>query len=194
MNSLGGGTPSLDCFDYPFNIQEGGHSALASCPTIQTISSGNTTMIVTDLEHLAEQISVNPALQKALVFLARVRSQALVDGRVEIDGGRVYALVQSYDTKDGEPTFEAHRQYLDIHYLASGEEIIGWAGIDRMVVDTPYDESQDVCLGRVPESNVTPVRLSPGQLTVLYPSDAHAPRMAAGAPAPVKKIVVKVAV
>jgi biofilm protein TabA len=151
-------------------------------------------MIVTDLEHAAEQIALTPALQKGLAFLRQVRSQTLADGRVEIDGSQVYALVQSYDTQGGEPKFEAHRKYLDIQYIAAGEEVIGWAGLDRMSVDTPYDEAKDACLGRVPASDMTPVRLSAGQLAVLYPSDAHAPKLAAGAPGPVKKIVVKVAV
>ena len=151
-------------------------------------------MIVTDLEHVEQQVALTPAMQKALAFLRQARSQTLADGRVEIDGNQVFALVQSYDTKGGEPKFEAHRKYLDIQFVSSGEEIIGWALIDRMVVDSPYDEAKDVCLGRVPPAEVTPVRLSPGQLAVLYPSDAHAPKLAAGAPAPVKKIVVKVAV
>lgn len=151
-------------------------------------------MIVTDLEHAAEQIALNPALQKALAFLRQTRSQALADGRVEIDGDQVYALVQSYTTQRGAPKFEAHRKYLDVQYLVAGEEVIGWAILDRMMVDTPYDEAKDACLGHVPEPDVTPVRLSAGQLAVLYPCDAHAPKLAAGEPMPVKKIVVKVAV
>ena len=43
-------------------------------------------------------------------------------------------------------------------------------------------------------SEGTPVHLSAGQLVVLYPEDAYAPKLAAGKPSPVKKIVVKVAV
>jgi YhcH/YjgK/YiaL family protein len=140
-----------------------------------------------------EQVALTPALEKAFEFLLRSHSQPLIDGRVEIDGNQVYALVQSYTTKRGEPKFEAHRKYLDIQYLVTGEEVIGWAFLDRMMVDTPYDETKDVCLGRVSAPDVTPVRLSPGQLAVLYPSDAHAPKQAVGEPIPVKKIVVKVA-
>jgi len=151
-------------------------------------------MVVTDLEHAQEQFALTPALQKALTFLRQVRSSSLADGRVEIDGEQVYALVQSYETRSGEPKFEAHRKYLDVQYVAAGEEIIGWAFIGRMAVDAPYDEAKDVCLGHVPPGEVTPVRLSAGQMAVLYPTDAHAPKLAAGAPAPVKKIVVKVAV
>jgi biofilm protein TabA len=151
-------------------------------------------MIVTDLEHVAQQIALTPALQKGLDFLGQVHGQTLPNGRVEIDGERVYALVQSYETRHGEPKFEAHRKYLDIQYVASGEEIVAWAFIDRMVVDVAYDEAKDVCFGHVPPADVTPVRVSAGQMAILYPSDAHAPKVAAGAPTAVKKIVVKVAV
>lgn len=55
-------------------------------------------MVVTSLEHAADQIALNPALQKALAFLDLACSQSLPDGRVEIDGNQVYALVQSYDS------------------------------------------------------------------------------------------------
>ena len=57
----------------------------------------------------------------------------------------------------------------------------------------PYDAAKDAWLGTVPAAEITPVRLSAGQLAVLYPADAHAPKRAAGAPVPVSKIVVKVA-
>lgn len=151
-------------------------------------------MIVADLDYASDQIALTPALQKALDFLRQSRGQALADGRVEIDGQRLYALFQSYETRSGEPNFEAHRKYLDIQYVVAGEEVIGWASIDRMAVDVPYDEAKDVCLGHVAPGEMTPVRLSAGQLAVLYPTDAHAPKLAAGAPTAVKKIVVKVAI
>jgi biofilm protein TabA len=150
-------------------------------------------MIVTDLEHALQQVALTPALRKAFDFLRQHGAEALADGRVDIDGERAYALVQSYETRV-EPKFEAHRKYLDIQYMAAGEEIIGWAFIDRMIVDAAYDAAKDVCLGHVPPEDMTPVRLSAGQLAVLYPTDAHAPRLAAGTPTSVKKIVVKVAV
>ena len=152
-------------------------------------------MIVTDLEHITEQAALSPALQKAIDFLRQAHPQELSDGRVEIDGDKVYALVQSYETvATDEPKFEAHRKYLDVQYPASGDKVIGWAFIDRLIVNVPYDEAKDVCLGSVSTHDMTPVRLSSGHLAVLYPTDAHAPKLAVGAPAPVKKIVVKVAV
>ena len=93
-------------------------------------------MIVTDVSHLAEQAALTPALQKALDFLRKVEGQLLPDGRIDIDGNNVYALMQSYETvAAGEPVFEGHRKYLDVQYIAAGEEVIGWAWIDRATVD-----------------------------------------------------------
>ncbi|MCC7353116.1 MAG: YhcH/YjgK/YiaL family protein [Anaerolineae bacterium] len=153
-------------------------------------------MIVTDLEHATRQMALSPALRKALDFLQRVRGEELPDGKIEIDGDAAYADVQSYETRTnaGDPVFEEHRRYIDIHYLVSGEEIIGWARSGRLRETMPYAEGKDARLGTVPRPEVTPVRLSAGDLAVVYPTDAHAPRQAAGTPTRVKKIVIKVAV
>ena len=152
-------------------------------------------MIVTDLAHLAEQATLTPALQKALAFLQGLTGQPLPDGRIEIDGANAYALVQSYETlAGGDWVFEGHRKYLDIQYIVSGEEVIGWAFMDLAAVTMPNDAAKDAWLGTVPAAEITPVRLAAGQLALLYPTDAHAPKHAAGAAMAVKKIVVKVAV
>jgi beta-galactosidase beta subunit len=50
-------------------------------------------MIVTKLEHMTGQIAPTPNMQRALDFLRQVRGRDLPDGRVEIDGDRVFALV-----------------------------------------------------------------------------------------------------
>ena len=151
-------------------------------------------MIVTDIARLANQAMLTPALQRALAFLQTLPAGPLPDGRIEIDGEDAFALVQSYETQTGDWLFEGHRKYLDIQYVASGEEVIGWAFIDRATITMPYDPAKDAWLGAVPTDEITPVRLAAGQLAVLYPTDAHAPRHAAGAAMAVKKIVVKVAV
>jgi biofilm protein TabA len=153
-------------------------------------------MIVTDLEHMAEQLPANAAMKKAVDFLKKAKGQDFADGRVEIDGDTVYALVQSYDTVPaGDPVrFEAHKKYIDVQYVASGEEVIGWAPTAGMTETVAYNASNDAWLGTVPAQSMTPVRLSAGQGAILYPSDGHAPRLMAGKPSKVKKFVIKVAV
>jgi biofilm protein TabA len=152
-------------------------------------------MIVTRLERIEQQARMTPALAKAAAFLRRPDIASLQDGRVEIDGDRVFALPQRYETVVMDPPrFEHHRRYIDIQFIVAGEEVIGWAPADRMQVTEAYDPEKDIAFGTVPAGEATPVRLAAGELAVLYPEDGHAPRLAAGRPSPVFKIVVKVAV
>ena len=153
-------------------------------------------MIVTDLEHTPEQIRHTPAMQKALDFLRTVQGQELADGKIEIDGSRVYALVQSYRTvPPAEPiSYEAHRKYIDVQYVMAGQEVIGWAPEGRLAVTSDYEEAREAWFGKLAAGQATFVWLGAGDLAVLYPTDGHAPRLAAGEPSLVKKIVVKVAV
>ncbi len=69
-----------------------------------------------------------------------------------------------------------------------------FAPAERMTVTEAYDATRDICFGTVAPGHWTPVRLHAGQLMVLWPEDAHAPKLAAGSPSPVMKIVVKIAV
>ncbi|OGW52495.1 MAG: hypothetical protein A2Z46_01080 [Nitrospirae bacterium RBG_19FT_COMBO_55_12] len=152
-------------------------------------------MIVTDLKHLGHQISMTPALNKAMNFLRRQDLQNLADGKVEVDGDRVFANVQRYETMmTADPKFEHHRKHIDVQYMVSGEEIIGWAPIERMVITEAYDADRDIGFGTVIRGKWTPLYLHAGQVAVLYPEDGHAPKLAAHAPSTVMKIVVKVAV
>ena len=152
-------------------------------------------MIVAGIDIIDKQAAMTPALRKAIDFLKRPDLHALADGRVEIDGQRVFALVQRYETQVIDaPNIEFHRAYLDVQYIVSGGEIMGWTPVGNMTITEPYNADRDVCLGTVPPHLLTRVHLQAGQLAVLYPDDGHAPRIAAGNPSRVLKVVVKVAV
>ena len=152
-------------------------------------------MIVSDLKHIAHQIGNAPDILKAIDLLNRPGLDALPDGRVEIEGDRVFALVQRYETSvTMDPKFEYHRRYIDVQFIVSGDEVIGWAPAARMSITTAYDRDKDICFGSVEKGNWTPARLQAGQLMVLWPEDGHAPKLAVSGPSAVMKIVVKVAV
>jgi YhcH/YjgK/YiaL family protein len=153
-------------------------------------------MIVSDLANLRDQVVMTPNMETAINFLLESGQADHPAGRLTVDGEKVFVEVQSYETIEGsEVTFEGHRTYIDIQYLVTGEEIIAWASLDDATVTTPYGpDGNDYWLGAVPAERVTNVRLKGGQLAVLYPTDAHAPRRAAGTSMPVRKLVVKVAI
>jgi biofilm protein TabA len=151
-------------------------------------------MIVAELDHIARQAAMSPRLRKGLDFLHNLDPQALEPGTVEIDGREVYAMIQSYTSRPvtENPRFEAHRKYLDIQCLVSGTEAMGWAPLDQLVASAPYNVERDMLIGAVPVEVRTLVRFTAGQAILLYPSDAHAPGLAAGEPEPIVKVVVKV--
>ena len=72
-------------------------------------------MIYDTIENLAQYAPLLPGLEKAAAFLARKDLAQLPDGRVEIDGDRVFANLQTYDTKAIDMRgFEANRAYADV--------------------------------------------------------------------------------
>lgn len=113
------------------------------------------------------------------------------DGRLEIAGADVYALVQSYRTAPAaEKKWEAHRNYLDVQFIAAGREVIGWSPADRLVPDGDYNPAKDVLKFR--DAPGSELRLEAGSFGLFYPGDGHKPGVQWDAPAAVRKIVVKV--
>jgi YhcH/YjgK/YiaL family protein len=150
-------------------------------------------MIAVKLERAERQVPRLAGLARALEFLRRPDLASLPDGKYEIDGERAYAMVQRYETAAAAaPVFEAHRRYADVQYLAAGAETIAVAPLERLEVTGPYDGQKDACFGRVEERYVSRLALNAGELAVLYPEDAHAPRLPCGAPGQVVKVVIKV--
>ena len=117
--------------------------------------------------------------------------QGAATGTFEIAGTQVYAIVQDYDTLLlNQGVWEAHRRYIDLQYMVSGTERIGYAHVGRMSPGV-YDPARDF-LPLAGEGDF--LTFGPGDFMLLFPEDAHMPRIAVGAPAPVRKVVVKVAV
>ncbi|MBF0506360.1 MAG: YhcH/YjgK/YiaL family protein [Nitrospirae bacterium] len=151
-------------------------------------------MIVTDLNHIDRQLSMTESLNKAIAFLRGLDTDRLTEGKVEIDGHRVFALFQRYETVAANaPKFEYHKKYIDVQYVVAGEEVIGWVPAGCIKITEEYEADKDICFGEAPKHQITPIYLGTGQLAVLYPEDGHAPRLAARGPSTVCKIVIKVA-
>ena len=74
--------------------------------------------------------------------------------------------------------------------MVSGVELIGWAPVASLRAD-PYDAGRDIAFL---DGQGSFVRMPAGQAMLLWPEDAHMPGVAAGEPAPVRKVVVKIAV
>ena len=152
-------------------------------------------MILDTITHSDTYANLGPDFAKGFAFLHQFDSSQ-APGRYEIDGDRVFALVQKYTTKSVESAlFEAHRHYSDIQFLFSGRETILWAPLAAMSDQTmAYDDAKDAALWKCNIPDFTPVQLSAGQMAVFFPQDAHAPSIDWDASCEVVKVVVKVQV
>ena len=148
-------------------------------------------MIYDLLENGGLYFGEGSALGKAVKFACGFDvSQA--DGRYEIDGDDVYALVMRYDTKPvSEGKFEAHRAYIDVQLLLEGEERMDVSidgggesvgGYDREKDAELWAEARDYCS----------LVMLPGRLAVLWPNDRHRPGCQLDGKKNVRKMVVKV--
>ena len=116
-----------------------------------------------------------------------------IECKKHILSDNIYANVEEYTTKDV-GYFEAHKDYLDIQILLSGEEIIEYTPLEGLSVKESYDKSRDIAFFYDGKNYVTPIKLEEGLFTVLYPQDAHKPQLKYITNQKVKKVVVKIKV
>ncbi len=147
-------------------------------------------MIFDSLTNSARYYSIAPRMQKAFELIASTDWTAVEPGIHELDGRDIYVNVMERELKKkGDAKLEVHDEYIDIQVLVSGsEEAFGWS--DRKDLKQPigeFDPQKDIqFFDDEPQTYYT---LRPGQFTVLFPEDGHAPMVGEGS---VRKIIVKV--
>jgi biofilm protein TabA len=148
-------------------------------------------LILDELTNAARYEKLHAGFQAGFEFLKQANLSSLASGRHEIDGDRVFALINR-DPGRGRSgaRLEAHRKYIDIQYLVSGEEEIGWrplAECSRAV--EPFSVERDIIFFE--DEPLAWIVLPVGKFMIFYPQDAHAPLAASGDNL---KAVIKVAV
>ena len=130
------------------------------------------------------------AMGLALLNEESVRTAA--EGRYEVQGEDLYFIVQEYQTQSVEDGhLEIHRRYLDIQYVVSGRECIGYHPFDGLAEVQPYDIGKDIAFYRL-DGSLTRIMLHAGMFAIFWPHEPHMPGRMVDIPEAVKKIVVKV--
>lgn len=135
------------------------------------------------------------AIETALEFLRTTDFRTLQPGVVEIDGRTVFAQILDLTTRPREQQKpEVHRRYLDIQFLAWGEEEIGIA-IDRgnNVIQEELLAQRDIIYYQDSE-NESFTEMIPGSYAIFFPQDVHRPACNKHRATAIRKIVVKVAI
>lgn len=148
-------------------------------------------MILATIEQAYRYANCHKGLSRGFEFLQTTKLEDLPDGKLEIDGERLFAIV-AHDqgrTRDG-AILEAHRKYIDIQYVISGNEIIGWQPL-ATCKEIKQVHNPETDLAFFLDRATSWFEVAPRSFAVFFPEDAHAPLAAQG---PVHKVVVKVAV
>ena len=111
-------------------------------------------------------------------------------GSHPIDGEELFVNIVEYETTTPDNRFwEAHRQYLDLHFMLRGPEQIDVNFIDNMEQKAFVEKDDFLPLEGDPNSHVV---LNAGDFLLCYPADAHRTAVQVGAPAVIKKAIFKI--
>lgn len=132
---------------------------------------------------------------KAFGFLLALAPD-VAEGRYEIQGDQIFALVMGYETRDpGEAVLEAHREYVDIQTVITGSEGCEWFPVEGLSIQTPYSGEKDAEFFVRPFPGAVRTDIHPGTFVTFFPHDAHMPALVVGGKKEkIKKVVVKVSV
>ncbi len=131
---------------------------------------------------------------EAFKFLASLKPDCEI-GKYEIMGDNMFALVQSYDTRDiAECKIETHHEFIDIQTLLVGSERMFYSVVNALEVCDEYNADNDAALYKYDTDKAVEYTLTPGIFTMFFPKEGHMPGVALkSGSAPVKKVVIKIA-
>lgn len=149
-------------------------------------------MILDQMKHLQDYKGMGFDSTKILEFVQKAEKEPLAEGRYELDGENLFAMIQIYETKDREEClYEAHQTYMDIQYMAEGAELMFVSSVETLqVVEDRTPEEDLLFYAQAPEEASLLVRQ--GSFALFLPQDGHMPCCKYKEKSKVKKIVFKV--
>lgn len=147
-------------------------------------------MITGNIKDFEKYLCMHKSFPKAFEYMKK----CIIDDNAFIDEPDVKGKVTAKETNDKYDntdimTLEAHRKYIDIHFITDGAERFGYAHIDRLKPTTEFDEEKDfqLLVGKADS-----LILKKGDFIITYPEDAHAPSLKCSESDTVKRTVIKI--
>ena len=148
-------------------------------------------MIFDSVENIEQYRGLHSGIDLAIDFLKKNNLATFEKGKHQITND-IYVNIDAYFTKTREcAKLEAHRKYIDLQLMISGDEYIGYAPMAELPVMAEYDEAKDVAFY---EGSYSLVRLETGMMAILFPQDLHAPCIQVNGEINVRKAVFKIKV
>lgn len=151
-------------------------------------------MVIDNINNIEKYEGLNINAREILAFVKKVKESNLEDGRYEILGEDLFAMVQTYDTKpEKECKFETHNKYIDIQYIIDGKEVMDYKHRDKLIITEDLSVTRDVVFYENP-NEYTRTIVEADSFALFLPHDGHRPGIKCGEIATVKKIVFKIKV
>jgi YhcH/YjgK/YiaL family protein len=148
-------------------------------------------MIFDTLDQAEARYIQSESLKKAFRLLCETDLSGYPLGKTAIVGDEIYINRMTYHTAEAQTRiWEAHRRYIDIHVVLSGEENVYVSNLARMTCETAYDSETDAALYQGEPDAV--VRLRSGDFLLCYPEDVHKTGVRLSEEGEVQKLVCKV--
>jgi YhcH/YjgK/YiaL family protein len=149
-------------------------------------------MILDKIENAHLYKGLSKIIEKAFKYIRETDLKNIKPGKYEIDGENIFALISEYKTKsETEGKLEAHKKYIDVQYVISGEEQMGYVPLNGQQILEPYKEENDIIFFTGDKSFT---KVSAGMFAIFFPEDVHMPGIQTGDSSIVKKLVIKVRV
>lgn len=149
-------------------------------------------MIYGNIHQLDQFGPLEEGVRRGLEYALAHDLAPLEKGRHDIDGDALYFNVAEYTTAPSEEkAYEAHKAYLDVHYMIRGEEQIEIAFVSDMEQGEYQPEGDYLPVSGRLAARVT---MREGDFLVCYPEDGHKPGVQVDAPMAIKKAIFKVAI
>jgi YhcH/YjgK/YiaL family protein len=149
-------------------------------------------MILDRIENARLYVGLNAGFTKAFEVLTDASLIQKKDSKYAVESDNLFYTIQRYTTKPiSEGKLEVRRKYIDIQFLLSGVEILGYAPLKGLAVAEEYNSEKDIAFFETPKE-LTKVKLEPGLFCILFPDDAHLPACHLADPSEVRKVVIKI--
>ena len=147
-------------------------------------------MIIDKIENANLYKNLGERISKAFDYIKKTDLKNLQPGKYEIEGENIFALISEYQPKpESEGKLEAHRKYIDVQYVISGEERMGYAPLNKQEIIEKYKEENDIMFFKGEKSYT---KVEEGMFAIFFPVDLHMPGINTGKSSHVKKLVIKV--
>jgi YhcH/YjgK/YiaL family protein len=145
-------------------------------------------MIIDILDNADLYAGLNPRFPAAFAFLRRADLAELPEGRHDLEDGLYAMIAKGPGRKVEDALIETHDHYIDLAYLVSGVDRIGWKPRRDLgpTMEAP-DPRSDVAFYADAPTHWSEV--GPGMIAAYFPEDAHMPMIGDNE---MHKIVVKI--